>query len=68
MSHTRGKVNPLDDGSLNDMAQLVAKQEFEALHPEHKVKIIDLVLKQQMMEDLHEIRCWFEVSRTFDGI
>lgn len=68
MGDRTGSVDLLHEDDLNEMAQLIAGQDYHQLHPEHKVKIADLVLKQSMAYDLFEIRTWFEKSRLFDGI
>lgn len=67
MSYARTQVDLLDDGRLNDIATLVAGCEFESLGPEQRVKIIDLVLKLSMAEDIYEIRYWFEKSKLYEG-
>jgi hypothetical protein len=65
---SKGKIAVVGDERLNDIAQAICGQTFESLHPEHRVKIYDLALKESMAEDLYEIRVWFEKSKTFDGI
>lgn len=65
---SKGKVNIINDEVLDELAQTIAGLTFEQLHPEHKVKIYDLALKESMAEDLYEIRSWFEQSKLFDGI
>lgn len=63
-----GNIDVVSDETLDELAQRIAGQDFNQLHPEHKVKIYDLALKESMAEDLYEIRLWFENSKLFDGI
>jgi hypothetical protein len=67
MAHKRGRIE-IDIETLDEIADTIGGTSFMGLHPEHRAKIYDLALKQSMAEDLHEIRRWFEESRTFDGI
>lgn len=55
--------------TLDEVAQLVAKCDFEAIvRPEERAIVIDLAIKAEQSGALQDIALWFRVSKVWEGL
>lgn len=76
-THTRGTPVPRQDeyssgiptdDDLNEMAQKIAKCDFEQIaSPEHRAIVMDLAIKAYQAGDIADIAVWYRKSKLWDG-
>lgn len=58
-----------DDDLLDEVAQKVARCDFEAVaDPAHRAIIMDLAIKIDCSGDIADIGLWFRKSRLWEGL